>query len=88
MVMTESPYYAPDRHRRWMTDDNIDGTTGDVTGSRIPSVTRFCRRVVLLREVETMIYVCILTAAIVSGLQSYKVNSPFEDALWCHGALI
>jgi hypothetical protein len=76
-------YYGQASIVRWLQDDNADGTGGDVTGPDIPALTRTCRQIVLTLSLEKLIYVCILVAAVISGLQSYKVDSEYEDAAWC-----
>lgn len=76
-------YYGQASIVRWLQDDKADGTGGDVTGPDIPALTRTCRQIVLTLSLEKLIYVCILVAAVISGLQSYKVDSEYEDAAWC-----
>ena len=76
-------YYGQASIVRWLTDDSDSGGSGDVTGLSIPALQRFCRSVVMARTTEMLVYVCIFAAAVISGMQSYKVDSEFEDATWC-----
>ena len=59
-----------------MEDDAQDGLPGDITGEAVPSCTRAARKIVIRKEFEALIYICIVVAAVVSGMQSYKVDSP------------
>lgn len=66
---------------RWLSDATGTGS-GDVTGDDVGSITRICRQIVMSRQKEVFIYACILVAAVVSGMQSYKIDSPYEHASW------
>ena len=75
-------YYGQACICRWLADGN--STDGDVMAN-IGSVTKACRIVAMSRLFESFIYLCILVAAVISGLQSYKVDSPYEHASWAVG---
>ena len=72
-------YYGQACICRWLSDGN--STDGDVLAN-IGSVTKVCRRVAMSRAFENLIYLCIFVAAIISGMQSYTIDSPFEHAPW------
>ena len=76
-------YYGQASIVRWLTDDSDSGGSGDVTGLSVPALQRFCRNIVMARTTEMLVYLCIFAAAVISGMQSYKVDSEFEDATWC-----
>ena len=66
---------------RWLNDAAASGS-GDVTGADVGPITRLCRKIALARSFEVFIYMCIFCAAVVSGMQSYKIDSPYEHATW------
>lgn len=66
---------------RWLDDAGPDGS-GDVLGSDVKALTAMCRRIVMDKKVETMIYMSIVAASVISGMQSYKPNSEYENAQW------
>jgi hypothetical protein len=66
---------------RWLSDAAASGS-GDVTGDDVGPITRLCRKIALARSFEFFIYMCIFCAAVVSGMQSYTVDSPYEHATW------
>ena len=65
--------------------------SGDVTGDDVGAVTRICRKIVMSRQKEVFIYMCILVAAIVSGTQSCSLCvslSRFDSVARSLGLLI
>eukprot|EP01048_Picozoa_sp_COSAG05_P009885 COSAG05_NODE_838_length_7045_cov_19.123956_5_plen_327_part_01 len=82
-------YYGQASIVRWLQDDSNDGTgnlSGDATAPSVPSLTRTCRKIALTRSLERLIYLCIFVAAVISGMQSYKVDSEYEHATWANVA--
>lgn len=75
-------YYGQASICRWLDDASTSTGTGDVTGADVGPVTRTCRKIAMARPFELVVYMCIFTAAVISGLQSYKVDSEYEHATW------
>ena len=61
--------YGRDALIRWLTDDGNEGE-GDICGAHIPPLQRTCRRIVMIPAAELFVYLCILAAAIASGIQN------------------
>ena len=80
-------YYGQAAICRWLDDANErPGSSGDVLGPDIGSFTATCRRIAMANSFEIVIYACILIAAVISGMQSYKPNSEYEHAEWAVAA--
>lgn len=65
---------------RWLQDGA--SKSGDVVGDDVGEITSWCRNVAMSRTYELLVYLCIFAAAVISGLQSYEVDSPYENATW------
>ena len=77
-------YYGQASICRWLEDDHEKGDdSGDVMGPDVPYVQRLARQLALMKPFEQLMYTCIVIAAVVSGMQSYRVDSEYENALWC-----
>ena len=76
-------HYGRDSLTRWLGDDGEDGH-GDVTGPHVPVTQRTCRKIVMRRETELLVYLCIVLVAIMSGVENFYADrrNEFEAGSW------
>ena len=75
-------FYAQASLTRWLDDDDDEQARGDIFGPNVPGFTMKCRVLVADKNFEYLIYLCIVVAAVISGMQSYKVDSEYDNATW------
>jgi voltage-gated sodium channel len=82
--VTKISHYGHDHLVGWLHDDGSGSVNQLGTGENVPPLRKCSRAMVLRREVEYVIYMSILLAAVVSGVQNYDADPQFEGNLWIH----